>query len=74
MYLAAERCLLGTTNNDFNIIVALISIYYTLSIVYPKPILPILIFFQHIVLNIVDKQKVPAIVNRIVFTLDRIEV
>ena len=74
VFLAAERCLLGTTNNDFSIIVSLISIYYAFNIVYPKSILPILIFFQHIVLNIIDKQKVPDIVNRIVSSLERIDV
>ena len=40
-------------------IVDLIGAYFTFDISYPKKLHPVLLFIQHIMLNIVDKQRVP---------------
>ena len=65
VYLTAERCVLGSSNNALSTLVALMGIYFTCNIAYPKPLYPICIFLQHFVFNIVDEQKVPDIVKRI---------
>ena len=71
-HVTAERFLLGSTNNGISTLVALIATYYTCNIAYPKQLFPVCVFLQHFVLQIVDKQKVPDIVKRILASLDRI--
>ena len=72
VYVAAERLLLGTVKNPMYILISLIGAYFTFNIVYPKPLHAILIFIQHFILNIIDKQKVPDIVTRTIASLDNI--
>ena len=73
VFLTAERCLLGSPNNSISVLIALMGIYFSFNMVYPKPLYPICIFLQHFVLDIVDGQRVPDIVKRIVSSLDRID-
>ena len=52
MVLTESDCLKGA-------IVDLISTYFTFDIVYPQPLKALLLFLQHYVLGIADKQRVP---------------
>ena len=73
VFLTAERCLLGCPNNATSVIVALMGIYFSFNMVYPKQLYPMCIFIQHFVLKIIDRQKVPDVVKRVLSSLDRIE-
>ena len=51
----------------------LIGAYFAFNMVYPKPLYAVLLFIQHFVLDIKDKQAVPNSVTRILSSLDRIQ-
>ena len=74
VHIIAERCIFGTTNNAISILVGLIGAYFTCDIKYLKPIYSVCIFIQHLVLKIIDGQKVPDIVKRVLASLDNIQV
>lgn len=74
VFVIAERCLLGNPNNAVNALTALIGVYFSFNMAYPKPIYPTIIFVQQFVLNIVDSQSVPDVVKRVLGSLDRIDV
>ena len=50
----------------------LYSAYFVFDIAYPPEILPVLLFFQHFVFGLKDKQKVPVSVTTTVATLRRL--
>ena len=52
----------------------LIATYFVFDIVYPQPLYAVLIFIQHIVLGIVDKQKPPNSVTILLSSLTKITV
>ena len=59
VFLTAERCLLGSPSNTTSLIIALMGVYFSFNMVYPKPLYPICIFLQHFVLDLVNGQRVP---------------
>ena len=54
-------------------LIDLFSAYFVFDIAYPSELLPVLIFFQHYIFGLKDKQKVPVSVTTTVATMRRIE-
>jgi len=71
LFLVAERCVLGAPNNAVSAVVGLIATYFVFNMIYPKQLYPVLIFLQHFVLSIKDKQPIPNILKRVMSSLDR---
>ena len=57
-YIVVEKNVLESDGVEESIL-DLIGAYFTFDISYPKKLYPVLLFIQHIMLNIVDKQRVP---------------
>ena len=51
----------------------LFSAYFVFDIAYPKELSPVLIFFQHYVFGLKDKQKVPISVTTTVASMRHLE-
>jgi hypothetical protein len=71
IYLVVERIVLGKTRSFTKALWGLIGAYFTFNISYPKPYYNVLIFIQHLVLMIRDKQPVPPIVTRVFSALQQ---
>ena len=55
-------------------IIDLLAAYFTFDIAYPKSICAMLLFFQHIVFEIKDKQVLPAAAAKLVSNLNRLTI
>lgn len=58
-YIVVEKDVLLESDGIEGSILDLIGAYFTFDISYPKKLYPVLLFIQHVMLNIVDKQRVP---------------
>ena len=58
-YIVVEKKVLLESANIQESILDLISTYFCFDIAYPRQLYPVFLFIQHIILNIMDKQKVP---------------
>ena len=58
-YIVVEKNVLLESDGIKGSILDLIGAYFTFDISYPKKLYPVLLFIQHVMLNIVDKQRVP---------------
>ncbi len=54
-------------------LVDLFGAYFVFDIAYPPELYPVLIFFQHYVFGLKDKQKVPVSVTTTVGTMCRLD-
>ncbi len=70
LYVVVERLVLHECTSFLKGLKSLISVYFTFNIEYPKALYATLIFLQHFVVNIRDKQRVPQAVVRLVSSLD----
>ena len=68
VFLTADRYLLGSPNKTVSILEGLIGVYFSFNIAYSEPNIYFFATFC------TDSQHVPDIVNRVVSSLDRIEV
>ena len=62
-FIVIEKALLAESSSLPTAIVDLVASYFVFDIIYPQPLYAVLIFIQHFVLQIIDKQKVPQSVN-----------
>ena len=58
-YIVVEKDVLLESVGIEGSILDLIGAYFTFDISYPKKLYPVLLFIQHVMLNIVNKQRVP---------------
>ena len=72
-FIVAERTVLESADDVTSALFELIGAYFAFNMVYPKPLYAVLLFIQHFVLDIKDKQAVPNSVTRILSSLDRIQ-
>ena len=73
-FVVVERALIAESGNVTTAVLNLIASYFVFDIVYPQPLYAVLIFIQHIVLGIVDKQKPPNSVTILLSSLTKITV
>ena len=73
-YISVEKQIIGFSKSVFSALTNLISAYYVFNIAYPKPINALLIFVQHFVLLLKDKQHVPASVTQLISVLDKLNI
>lgn len=62
-FIVIEKALIAESSSLTTAIVDLVASYFVFDIIYPQPLYAVLIFIQHFVLQIIDKQKVPQSVN-----------
>ena len=55
-----------------DVFVDLIASYYVFDIAYPKSVAAVLLFFQHIVVNLKDQQQHPACLTKLLQNIDAI--
>ena len=72
VFLIVERNVLESLKRISSIIIILIAGYFTFNMSYPKSLYPTLIFLQHFVLEIKDKQVIPCTVTRLLSSLDKV--
>lgn len=74
VYLVAELEILQQLSSSSNLFLQLIAAYFAFDMVYPKVLFAVLIFLQHFVLDLKDKQVIPVSVTKLVSSLDRIPI
>lgn len=70
--LVVERIPVCKTESFLEALWNMVSLYFVFDIVYPKSLNALLIFVQHFVLSIVDKQAVPNAATRVYSALNSI--
>ena len=70
LFISVENKILVESVNIKQGILDLISTYCSFDIAYPRQLYPVLVFIQHIILKIVDKQRVPNNVPILCTSLD----
>ena len=73
VFLVVEREVLQSLHSDSTVFLEMISMYFTFNMVYPRPLYPVLIFVQHFVLVLKDKQPIPTSVMTLVSSLDKLK-
>ena len=73
-FVVVKRALLAESGNITTAAVNLVASYFAFDIVYPQPLYAILIFIQHFVLGVVDKQKVPNSATILLSSLTKVTV
>ena len=71
MHLIAERIILDSTTSVVKGMCGLIAAYFAFNIIYPPSLCPMLIFIQHILMGVVDKQQVPPLLTRIYSSISK---
>ena len=71
-FLIAERCILDEVEAS-SVFVGLIATYFTFNMAYPKAVYPVLLFVQHFLLCINDKQAVPISLTKLLSWLDKMK-
>ena len=69
-----ERNILPESGNLTTAVLDLFSCYYTFNIMYPRPFYATMIFIQHFIFGITDKQTVPNLANMVYSSLVKISV
>ena len=70
--LTCERKAVTEVTSASKLLVALISLYFTFNIVYPKPLHSLLLFIQCYILCIKDKSPTPSNLRSFISALDKI--
>ena len=73
LFLVAERCVLEAIE-EVAVFVRSIAAYYAFNMAYPKPILAVLLFIQHYLLGVKDKQPAPIALTKFLSSLDKITI
>ena len=73
LFLVAERCVLEAIEES-TVFVGSIAAYYAFNMAYPKPILSVLLFIQHYLLVVKDKQPAPIALTKFLSSLDKITI
>ena len=73
LYLIVERRILEAVDTT-SLFTALIGSYFAFNMSYPKSLYPLLIFIQHFLLVIRDKQPLPVVLTKLLSTLDNLHV
>lgn len=68
-FVTVEKQILVESENMCGALLDLIATYFTFDIAYPKSLYPVLLFFQHFVLDLTDSQTVPNSVSIFVSAL-----
>ncbi len=71
-FIAVEKKVLLESASIEGSVLDLIGAYYSVDIVYPRQLYPLLIFIQHIILNIFDQQRVPTNFTILCTSLDKL--
>lgn len=64
-YLVAERCIISELSNIYKAVFCLIAIFFVFNMSYPSPMKHVLIFIQHMILGLVDKEKPSPLVVKV---------
>ena len=62
-FVVVEKMILVESSNMAAALQDVMSVYFTFNIAYPRPLYPVLLFFQYHVFEIEDNQTVPNIVK-----------
>jgi len=73
-FVCCEQSVLLESKTVRDAIIDLLAAYFTFDIAYPKNISAMLLFFQHIVFEIKDKQVLPAAAAKLVSNLNRLTI
>ena len=72
VFLVVEQNVLHDISVPIAVLLGLIACYFTFNMKYPKPLNSVLIFIQHFLLCIKDKQTIPRNVVNLVSSLDKL--
>ena len=72
VYLVIERCVLEAVGASSSF-TGLIAAYFAFNMTYPKALYAVLIFIQHFLLIIQDKQPLPISLTKLLSSLDKIQ-
>lgn len=64
-YIVAERIVISKVSNLYKAIYGLIATFFIYDMSYPTPMRHVLLFIQHIILKLVDKEKLTPIVLKV---------
>lgn len=71
-YICCEQSILLESKTVRDAIIDLVATYYVFDIAYPKSISAIMLFFQHMVFEIKDKQVLPVTTSKLVSNLSKL--
>ena len=72
VFVIVERCVLEAVVAS-SALYALIAAYFAFNMTYTKPLYPLLIFIQHFLLGVQDKQPIPISLTKILSSVDIIK-
>ena len=73
-FICAEQAIYLEAKTLRDVITDLITVYFVFNIAYPKSISPVLIFFQHFVFELADKQAIPPATVKLVGSLLKMDI
>ena len=68
-FISCERAILLESKTMRDACLDLIATYFVFNISYPKPVSAILLFFQHYMFDIKDKQSIPVNLSKLLTNL-----
>ena len=71
-YVCCEQSVLIESKNVRDAIIDLMATYYVFGIDYPKTVSAIMLFFQHGVFKLLDKQVLPGTTSKLVSNLNKL--
>ena len=72
-FIACEQAILLESKSVQDALVDLIATYFVFDMAYPKSVSGILLFFQHVVFGIQDKQKSPPCLSKLMHNLSTLQ-
>ena len=71
LFVMCERIPFAQSTDFLSVLVCLIGAYFTFNIAYPASLKNVLVFVQHFILDIKDKQQIPNAALQLCSTLDK---
>lgn len=71
IFICSEKIVFLESKTIMDAVIDLISFYFVYDIAYPKYVDSILMFFQHYVFRLIDKQPVPAPLIKLIGNLKK---
>lgn len=65
-FIVCEQAILLESKSVCDALVDVIATYYVFDMAYPKAVSGVLLFFQHFVFNLMDKQKSPPCLSKLI--------
>lgn len=72
-FIACEQAILFESKSLRDALVDLIATYYVFNISYPKSVCGVMLFFQHFIFNLKDKQKQPPCLTKLYQNLSTLD-